>query len=79
MPGVGGVFSSVVGFWLFAEGVGVSEPSRVGLCDGVRAAVSSSQSANLELRKPFSGDLRSRESLNRPGEDPVCTLCMRRW
>ena len=73
MPVDGGVFSSVNDLDL-DRGVGVSGAARVGLCSGVLEK--SSHSANLEFRKPLSGDRRSKESLSF-GELPICTVCMR--
>lgn len=70
MPDGGGVFSSDADFD-FPDGVGVSEPALVGLCSGVRDAVRASHSASRDVRKPFSGDRRSRESLNLFGDTPV--------
>ena len=78
MPDDGGVFSSDTDL-VFPKGVGVSEPALVGLCSGVCEDMRSSHSASLEVRNPFSGDRRYKESLNLPGEAPVCTLCIRRW
>lgn len=76
---VGGVFSSLKDFCVLTDGVGVSEPARVGLDSGVRVRVSSSHSTSLEFLKPLSGDLLSTESLSFVGLGGACTLCIRRW
>ena len=78
IPDEGGVFSSPIDFCVFKDGVGVSDPLRVGLGSGVRDADNSSHSTSLEFRKPLSGDLLSIESLILVGLVGVCTLCMRR-
>jgi hypothetical protein len=74
----GGVFSPNIGLFRYVGvalplGVGVSDPSLVGLLSAARA----SNSAILGVRRPFSGDRLSSESLN-PLTLPFWTDCMRR-
>lgn len=74
----GGVFSPSIGLFRYVGvalplGVGVSEPSLVGLLSAERA----SNSDILEARRPFSGERLSRESLN-PRTLPFWIDCMRR-